>query len=212
MMHVATSRHVLEQGIEEMGLTVPKGAVDILLAYLAQIERWNPSLGLVGACDDLVARHLLDSLSGVPLFASLPAGARILDLGSGAGLPGIPLAVALPGHRFILVERSTRRGAFLDRCVADLALGNVRVVARDLRELREAVDAVTLRAVSPLTPEFLQETGILDRAPLLVAYKGKYTRAREEGEAVSALYGSLEILPVRVPYLEGERHLVVLRR
>ncbi len=208
-----SARSMLERGIDELGLTAPPDAVDRLLAYVGEIERWNPALGLVAEGErDLVARHLLDSLSAARIFAALPPGARILDLGSGAGLPGIPLAICLPRHRFVLVERSLRRSTFLEQCTALLRLSNVCVVARDVREYRVAVDAVTLRAVSPLTPRFLRSSGIVDRAPLLVAYKGTLVKARMEAQAAAPLYGSHEVVPVRVPFLDAQRHLVVLRR
>jgi 16S rRNA (guanine527-N7)-methyltransferase len=204
---------LLERGMAELGLERRPAAVDLLLRHLGEIETWNPALGLVKATgSELVVRHVLDSLAGVGAFASLPAGSVVVDVGSGAGFPGVPLAVVRPDLRVVLLERSSRRATFLEHCVAVLGLGGLGVHAGDARSFAGRADAVTLRAVSALSPELLRALGRLALAPLLVAYKGTEERARRELESVRGLYGSGEIVGLRVPFLEGERSLVVLRR
>lgn len=196
-----------------MGIELPPGALDRLEAYVAEIERWNPELGLVGASgDELVIKHILDSLSGVAFFGSMPAGSRLLDVGSGAGLPGIPLALALPGLHVALLDRSSRRVGFLRHCRDHLALTNTTVHAGEARGYTERVDAVTMRAVSALEPRFLKRAALPDRSDLLVAYKGTRDNALQESQAVVSLYPRAEILPVTVPFLEAQRHLLILRR
>ena len=205
---------VLDEGILRLGLEMDGAARDRLEAYIAEIETWNPTLGLVGATGEaLVVRHILDSLAGAGFFrAELGPGARVLDVGSGAGLPGIPLAVALPALQMVLLDRSERRTTFLEHCVSRLALTNTRVCRGDVRVYRESVDAVTLRAVSPLEPRFLKKTALAERSDLLVAYKGTYAAALSEGEAVRDYYAEMRILKLVVPFLDAERHLLVLRR
>jgi 16S rRNA (guanine527-N7)-methyltransferase len=204
---------VLRRGLAELGIGGRETLISPLLRYVAEVERWNPALGLVKASGtDLVVRHVLDSLAGAPAFGLLPAGAVVLDVGSGAGFPGVPLALALPELRFVLLDRMSRRCTFLEHCVAVLTLGNAAVRVGDAKDYREPVDAVTFRAVSALTADFLLGTGIAGKAPLVVAYKGTLERSREEAAAVSDLFASVEVIPLRVPFLVGERALVVLRR
>jgi 16S rRNA (guanine527-N7)-methyltransferase len=204
---------LLSQGIAELGIEPRESLLRALLGHLREIEGWNPSLGLVNASGaELVIRHTLDSLAGAHAFRGLPPGASVVDVGSGAGFPGIPLAIARPELRFVLVERSTRRCTFLDHCAASLGLANVTVFAGEARSYRGAADAVTFRAVSELTPAFLRSCGALGLAPLLVAYKGTLERARAELGAVRGLFGSADLEPIRVPFLDGERTLLLLRR
>jgi 16S rRNA (guanine527-N7)-methyltransferase len=204
---------LLARGIRQLGLSMEPSEVDRLAAYAAQIEVWNPGLGLVGATgDELIIKHLLDSLAGVPFFATLPPGALLLDVGSGAGLPGIPLAIALPRISVVLLDRSDRRATFLEHCVGLLELRNATVHRGEARTFGARVDAVTLRAVAPLSVRFLKRSGLPDRSDLLAAYKGTWKNAKAEADAVASIYPESGILPLVVPFLEAERHLLVLRR
>jgi len=213
MIRGTGARELMEQGLDALAIDAPSGAAERLLRYVAEIERWNPALGLVKATGvELVVRHVLDSLAGVPAFSCLPGGARLIDVGSGAGFPGVPLAVARPELGVVLLDRSSRRTTFLEHCVELLGLANAEVFCGESRSYRGAADAVTFRAVSPLSPAFLRSSGIVELAPLVVAYKGTAEHARAELDAMRALFRSGEILRVSVPFLEGERTLVVLRR
>jgi 16S rRNA (guanine527-N7)-methyltransferase len=208
-----TEPELLAKGIEEIGIADPGSCAAKLLAYAREIEEWNPRMGLVSSTGrDLVVRHLLDSLAGAPELARVRPGGLVVDVGSGAGLPGIPLAVAREDLAFLLLDRSSKRCTFLEHCVSLLGLRNTRVLRAEVRSLREQADAVVMRAVSPLTVEFLRSTGIVRLAPLLIAYKGTLERARAELEAVRGLYGGAELIPLRVPFLEEERHLVIITR
>jgi len=204
---------LLSEGLQRLGFVGREDLERGLSRHIREIEAWNPSAGLVKATGaELVVRHALDSLAGAPAFASLPAGSVVLDLGSGAGFPGVPLALARPDLSFQLLERSSKRCTFLEHCVAVLHLGNTGVFVGDARSYRGRADAVTFRAVSALTPEFLRSSGILALAPLVVAYKGTMVRTGAELCAVRELYASVEVVPIEVPFLRGERTLVVLRR
>lgn len=214
-MNVAGSgaRELMERGLDELGIDAPAGAAERLLRYVAEIERWNPALGLVKATGvELVVRHVLDSLAGLPAFLTLPSGARVVDVGSGAGFPGVPLAVARPDLGLVLLDRSSKRTTFLDHCVELLRLANATVFCGESRSFGESAEAVTFRAVAPLSPSFLRASGIAELAPLVVAYKGTAEHAQAELKAVKGLYRFGEVVRVSVPFLEGERTLVVLRR
>ncbi len=203
---------LLEDGLNRMGLGDDPGRVAALVRYIKEIEFWNPRYGLVNAQgDQLVTRHILDSLSGVAVLKSL-SPLKIADIGSGAGLPGIPLAVYLPDTQFFLVERSGRRVSFLRNAVLALGLKNVTILNKDLEKLKQRFDAVTFRGFSPFTPDLmLHLKKILEDQGKIVAYKGKMSQIREE---LGALEGELgkkaDIIPVAVPGLTEERHLVTL--
>ena len=122
---------------------------DQLLEYAALVEKWNKTFNLVSRQDirRLLSRHLLDSLAGVPLLN----GERVLDLGSGAGLPGVPLAISAPERSFVLLDRSSRRVRFLKQVVRNLSLSHVEVVEGDFGQVigeDDLYDTITARGVT----------------------------------------------------------------
>ena len=129
-------------------------------AYEALIRRWNRRVGLVASGDlaRLRERHIDDSLALLPWVAG-----RLADVGAGAGLPGVPLAIARPQTPVVLIERSTRKCEFLRQVVIDLALANVEVVAEDVRAVRSGkpFDTVTIRAVAPPAEAWKLARGLL---------------------------------------------------
>ncbi len=150
----------------------PDGAAR-LHRYAALLRRWNRAFNLVSRRDEaeLERRHLLDSLVAAPFLR----GPRVLDLGSGAGLPGIPLAVARPALAFVLADRRARRTRFLEEAVAALGLENVRVATVDVRrweEGRGAFGTVVARAVAPLPELAALARPLLAPEGRLVAIKG----------------------------------------
>jgi 16S rRNA (guanine527-N7)-methyltransferase len=196
---------------------------DLLERYLAELDRWNARFGFVKAtADELVVKHVLDSIAGASLVAGLCAGAAaggasgasggsVLDVGSGAGFPGIPLAIALPGVRFTLLERSGKKCAFLENCRALLGLANVTVLAADLSAAAGAHGVLTFRAVAPLD-RFLAD---LARSKIawrcIAAYKGRRDRIDEELAGLGPAAVQAEVVRLAVPFFDEERHLVVLR-
>ena len=135
-------------GDERASVALPDGAVAKLAAFEALIQRWNARSNLVARRDipRLRERHTTDSLALLPWVVG-----RLADVGAGAGLPGIPLAIARPGMPVVLIERSTRKCAFLRHAVVELDLSNVDVEACDVRSYAapDAFDTVTVRAVAP---------------------------------------------------------------
>ncbi|MGD0724643.1 MAG: 16S rRNA (guanine(527)-N(7))-methyltransferase RsmG [Spirochaetia bacterium] len=207
---------VLREGLAQLGIMPAEPAQALLEKYIAEIERWNPRFGLVkyDGRQELIVKHVLDSLSAWTALreAASEAGA-VLDVGSGAGFPGIPLAIALPDITFTLLERMARRAAFLETCAILLGLSRVKVIQSDLAVMTGEFDVVTCRAVAPLARllEDIGRSAIRWRA--IVAYKGKQERAREEIEEVERLMPgrfSLSLRPLRTPFLDEERCLAVL--
>jgi len=148
---------LLASGLERLGIAAGEGELEALELYRQELERWNRRYGFVKASGrELVVRHFLDSLAGLPVLRRLSPRGSLLDVGSGAGFPGLPLAVFLPGTAVVLLERSARRAAFLSNAALLLSLENVRVREQELRQLArggERFDLVTFRAFTPLARE-----------------------------------------------------------
>jgi 16S rRNA (guanine527-N7)-methyltransferase len=211
--------------IKELFSANPARVPALLNTYIAEIERFNPTLSLVGTTErrELVIRHILDSLAPVGILrreiARLLEDRRdssgvshIADVGSGAGLPGIPLAICLPDCRFTLIERKTRRAVFLQNTLAVLGLPNAAVEEREMEKApRFRFDLITFRAFRPLEPAILKGLfRLLAPGGVLAAYKGRQEKIAAEMGAVRDLVGSWEAIPCPVPFLEEERHLVVI--
>ena len=196
----------LDRGLAELGLELPAGARERLLDYVALLVKWNRTYNLTAIRDPLamVAHHLLDSLAVLPHLPLAGAGARLADAGSGAGLPGIPLALARPQWRVALAESSQKKAAFLRQAAIELALDNVEVHEGRVEAWRPATlfDVVISRAFAALT-EFLA----LCRH--LVAPSG--VLAAMTGAAPAALGPECSLIRLRVPTLDAQRHLVLCR-
>ena len=189
----------LRCGLDALGLDADDG---MLAAYVAELDRWNRVYGFVKADrEQLVTHHVLDALTAVPIVRRL--GPSVADFGSGAGLPAIPLAIALPQLTFTLIERSEKRRAFLSAVVPHLGLDNARVVEH---AGGDRFDLVTARAVAPL-PELAAAVAGDRLAPRLLAYAG--TRAAIDA-ALRTLPFPASVERVRVPGLAAERHLVTV--
>jgi 16S rRNA (guanine527-N7)-methyltransferase len=201
-----TPEAALDRGLAELGLELPAGARERLLDYVALLVKWNRTYNLTAIRDPLamVAHHLLDSLAVLPHLPLARTGARLADAGSGAGLPGIPLALARPQWRVALAESSQKKAAFLRQAAIELALDNVEVHEGRVEAWRPATlfDVVISRAFAALT-EFLA----LCRH--LVAPSG--VLAAMTGAAPAALGPECSLIRLRVPTLDAQRHLVLCR-
>jgi len=219
---------ILEEGLAQLNLdTIDNGrAAKLLHRYIAEIELFNPAYGLVKVRDrkELIVKHILDSLAPckqlTTLLQRIPNPLyRIADAGSGAGLPGIPLAICMPRVTFTLIERMGRRAGFLRNVQAALALSNVEVQESDIDnpELSSTFDMVVSRAFRPLSSEiYKHQARLLSPGGIIAAYKGRKDAIDEEMAALLKTAGiaiaSWEAIPVSVPFLNDERHLLVIRR
>jgi 16S rRNA (guanine527-N7)-methyltransferase len=206
-------QQLLEDGLKQLGFDPDGLQTEQFHRYFGELELWNPTHGLVNARGaDLVVRHLLDCAAGAPVLKrQIGTSAVVADVGSGAGLPGIPLAILMPEQRFVLIERSARRAGFLRNVVAACRLANATVCEQQVRATDERFEAITYRAFHPLTPELLDDLRrILNPGGLVAAYKG--SRVRAIGE-IEWLPGDViaELVPLLVPGLDEERHMLLLR-
>ena len=204
---------LLERGLSALKISAGSSRLSSLLAYLAALERWHRPFGFVKAeGEELVVRHLFDSLAGLPVLKRLGRELTVVDVGSGAGFPGLPLAIFLPAWRFSLLERSPRRAAFLRTVLILCKLKNARVLEQDLAGVKESFDVVTFRAFAPLDRQLGKLLRILTPGGHLVAYKGKRSRIEAELASVRGRGLELSVHALAVPFLAEERHLVVIRK
>jgi len=202
------SADALAQEIAALGPAVPTAAVERLHLYLDLIEKWNRvyNLTAVRSRDRMVVEHLLDSLAILPHIDAAP----VLDVGSGAGLPGIPLALARPDWPVTLLDSNHKRCAFLRQAVIDLELSNVTVACSRVEDFRPAAPFPTIvsRAFSE-TQHFARVAAPhLAGDGRLLAMKGLYPH--EELSQLPAGIALLTVVALTVPGLDAQRHLVVM--
>ena len=201
-------RQRLDDGLHALGLDLALATP--LLDDLGLLLRWNRTYNLTAIRDpdEMVVRHLLDSLAMHP---HVQPGA-LADLGTGPGLPGIPLAIAKPELQVTLVESNGKKARFLREAVRQLKLGNARVAESRAEALDEpgAFDNLTARAMDTLAGIIEVGGHLLKPGGTLLAMKG--VRPDEEIAALPAGWSVATVEPLTVPGLVGERHMVVVRR
>ena len=200
----------LEQGLRAMDIPLEAPAQDRLVAYLQLIGKWNKvhNLTAVREPGQMVVLHLLDSLSVLPHLA----GAKtVLDVGTGAGLPGIPLAIARPDLAVTLLDSSHKKATFLRQAKAELALANVEVACERVENWRPAAlfDIVVSRAFAELADFVVQAGHLVAPGGAMLAMKGVYPF--EELARVPASHRVENVVALTVPTLEAQRHLVLLK-
>lgn len=198
-------QQALRNGLAELG--VPNAA-DVLCEYVSLLMRWNRAFNLtaVREPDEMVSRHILDSAVIAPFAGSGP----LLDVGSGAGLPGIVLAVLKPGLRVTLLDSNGKKTRFCRQAAAELGLRNVEVVQSRVEDYRppEAFATVVSRAFAALGDFVDGARHLVVPGGRLLAMKGAYPH--EELSALPPRARALAVHPLVVPGLDAERHLVEL--
>ncbi len=195
----------LRQGIAALGLDIPDSGVRLLEAYADLIEKWNKvyNLTAIREREKIVSHHLLDSLSILPHIEA----DSIADIGSGAGLPGIVLAIARPDWQVTLVESNQKKAAFLRQAVIELGLKNVSVLSERVEAIGERNFGLVVSRAFAETGEFLRLSGRLGER--FAAMKGQYPEKELAQLPERAVVEA--VIPLKVPGLEGERHLVIMK-
>jgi 16S rRNA (guanine527-N7)-methyltransferase len=198
----------LVKGIKKLDIMVPDAAPERFAAYIALLHRWNRvyNLTAVRQPEEMVGKHILDSLSILPWLQ----GPRVLDLGSGAGLPGIPLAIARKEMNFHLLDSNGKRVRFMRQAIAELKLHNVQVVQCRAEDYHPkcGFNSVLARAFAPLDKLVASAGHLCGPGVQLLAMKGMCPD--EELKALPKEYTVQDIFPLKVPYVNAERHLVHL--
>ncbi len=204
---------LFREGLDELRIPADDGQIRQVETYVDELERWNRRMNLVKATGDvLIVRHVLDCLAGFPAIREL-IPSRLVDVGSGAGLPGILLAIFLRGSEVTLLERSAKRVSFLKNAVALLNMAGCSVVEAEVERGESVFDVVCCRAFKPLADSFSVLASRLEPGGSLVFYKGKKRVVLDELRSLGEKAAGYEttILPVTVPFLSEERHLLLFR-
>ncbi len=201
---------LLEAGIRALNLKIGQNLTNQLLDFIALLEKWNKTYNLTAIRDpvEMVRRHLLDSLVVRPFLH----GSRIADVGTGAGIPGIPLAIVCPDKQFTLIDSAGKKIRFVRHAVMTQKLANVMAEKARLPDYRPAsgFDTVLSRAFAPL-PRMLDLAGHLcgDGGQML-AMKGEWPA--QELDALPENWQVIDTVAVTVPSLDAQRHLIRLQR
>jgi 16S rRNA (guanine527-N7)-methyltransferase len=204
-----TPRAALDRGLGELNLAVPDSARGKLVAYVELLAKWNKTFNLTAIRDPLqmVSHHVLDSLA---VLGKLPAG-RLADIGSGAGLPGIPIAIAEPERPVVLLEASDKKGSFLRQAVIELGLANsaVHIGRAETWHPIEQFAVVISRAFAELVEFITCCRHLVADGGVLAAMKAGYPH--EELARAASSCDCSDVRRLAVPLLDAERHLVLCR-
>jgi 16S rRNA (guanine527-N7)-methyltransferase len=208
---VADGMTALDAGVARLGVALPGGGAAKLAAYLALLAKWNRTYNLTAIREPerMVTHHALDSLAIVP---ALPSRAiRVLDVGSGGGLPGIPIAIARPDAEVVMIDSSGKKATFLAQAAIELPLANASSVATRVEDYAPArrFDVVVSRAFADLAT--FVRLARRHVAPDGALYAMKGVRPDEE---LADLPDDVEVIAERkldVPGLDGTRHLIVMK-
>ncbi len=205
-------RQQLEHGLKQMGLHHSVEVQQKLVHYIQLIARWNKTFNLTAIRDveEMVSKHLLDSLAVQPYVD----GTLVLDVGSGAGLPGIPFAITSPDKHFILLDSNGKKTRFLTQAKIDLKLKNVEIIHQRVQDYQPIVDGhriyfdvITARAYAT-TDDILESTAHLqDENTHLLVMQGKL-----DEQINTDKYQLLESNALEVYGLDAERHLLEIKK
>ncbi len=202
------ARDALESGLDEMGLDLGSSSVARLLQYLELLIRWNRRFNLTGtrAPQEIVTRHLLDSLSAGPYLR----GGRVLDAGTGAGLPGLVLAIARPEVHFTLLDSSGKKTRFCIQAAAELGLGNVAVVRERLESYvpEQRFSCLVSRAFESAVELLKPAKRLLEPGGRILVMKGVFPQSELETLEAAGIKARVE--PIAVPGLSATRHLLLV--
>lgn len=201
-------RQELAAGTTQLGITTTAAQVDTLLAYIALLQKWNSAFNLVGTSNsqELVQKHLLDSIAIGPFIENSP----VLDVGSGAGLPGIPLAITLPKLSFRLLDANNKKVRFMRQAAIELNLSNIEIIHSRVENYRpeQAPRTVISRAFAPLEKALDILSGVCADGGQVLLMLGE----RAQNSTAQTAYKNIATHAIRVPGLQSQRHLVIAEK
>lgn len=201
----------LEQGLIDIALPLDEAQVDKLLDYLALLGRWNKSYNLTAITDPvkMISHHLLDSLA---IFDAVKSAGTALDVGTGAGLPGLPLAIAMPDTIWTLLDSNGKKTRFLQQAVAQCSISNAKVVQSRVEDYHAAkpFDVIVSRAYASLS-SFVDSVQHLS-CPETTLLTMKTGLGTEEAEAIDSNIYLIEETSLQIPGIDSNRSLVKLRQ
>lgn len=196
-------RTILESGLTALNLPYTAEQIDQLLAFIKLIAKWNKAYNLTAVRnnEDMARLHILDSLAILPHIE----GKRVIDIGTGAGLPGIPLAICLPEVEFVLLDSNAKKTRFVQQVILELKLKNVSVLHSRAEDYQpeQGFDIVTTRAFSSLPDMMTVTAHLLSSNGVLLAMKGQIPETE-----LAEINAETTLIPIHVPEVEAERCLV----
>lgn len=206
-MSLSHNQQALELGIKTLGLSCTSQQVEQLLAYLEMLQRWNKAYNLTAIREpiQMVRLHLLDSLAINPYVQGVK---HIIDVGTGPGLPGIPLAILNPDINFTLLDSNGKKTRFLFQAINDLSLGNVKEINQRVETYQpeKSFDIVLSRAFSSISDMLAQCDHLVCDSGCFLAMKGK--KSDSELSQITKDYKVVDLSKINVPYVDSERHLI----
>jgi 16S rRNA (guanine527-N7)-methyltransferase len=203
---------LLARGAAGLGVPLAPAQLGQFEMLVSELLRWNKAYNLtaITAPHEILTHHLLDSLSAQPELA----GSTVADVGTGAGFPGLPLAIVNPDRKFTLVDAVDKKLRFIDHVARTLSLGNVRTLHGRVEQLAPApFDTVITRAFAPLPRLAAWVAPLCDAHTRVIAMKGRWPEpAVGDGEELAAGWRVESVREVAVPGLSEQRNIVVLRR
>jgi len=199
-------KQILQNGLKQLNLDLSIQVQQKLIDYVLLLHKWNQTYNLTSVRDpkEIVIRHILDSLAIVPYIK----GKRILDVGTGAGLPGIPLALALPKKYFVLLDSNSKKIRFLIYAVSVLKINNVEIIQERVEKYQpqQKFDSIITRAFASLQDTVIKTKHLYNKNGYLLAMKGKYP-----SQELQKIKEPILVYKIEVPNLDEQRHLVLVR-
>ena len=206
-MSLSHNQQALELGIKTLGLSCSSQQVEQLLAYLEMLQRWNKAYNLTAIREpiQMVRLHLLDSLAIHPYVQGVK---HIIDVGTGPGLPGIPLAILNPDINFTLLDSNGKKTRFLFQAINDLSLANAKEINHRVEKYQpeQSFDIVLSRAFSSISDMLTQCDHLVSDSGCFLAMKGK--KPDSELSQITKDYKVVDLSQINVPQVDSERHLI----
>ena len=196
-------RNILISGLKTLNLSFKPEQIEQLLGFIKLIAKWNKAYNLTAVRnnEDMARLHILDSLAILPHIE----GKRVIDIGTGAGLPGIPLAIFLPEVEFVLLDSNAKKTRFVQQVILELKLKNVSVIHSRAEDYQPELgfDIITTRAFTNLADMVKMTAHLLSPNGVLLAMKGLIPEAE-----LAEINAKTTLIPIKVPEVEAERCLV----
>lgn len=197
-------KNILQQGLQALGIAYDESQIELLLKFIKLIEKWNKAYNLTAVRnrEDMVRLHLLDSLAVLPFIR----GHHVVDIGTGAGLPGIPLAIFLPSVKFILIDSNSKKTRFVQQAILELKLKNVTVLHSRVESFRpdSLFSTVIMRAFANLQDIIQLTKHLIDVQGILLAMKGQKPNSQE----IEAFTSPYSVVQLDIPGVEAARCLI----
>lgn len=195
---------LLQLGLAKLNLDLSKTTLEKIIAYIALLHKWNKVHNLTAISDPkaILIRHIFDSLAIIPYIAK---EGYVLDFGTGAGFPGIPLALALPEHNFVLLDSSNKKTTFLNHVVLSLNIKNVKIVTKRIEEFHfeHLFATIVTRATAKSDVVIAKTSHLCTKDGKILIMKGKPPQ-----EELKSVKKPFEIYRIEVPCLNEDRHIV----